>query len=471
MIKTVQVTLPVLKRAIRTMTSQPPTTRSSRSSLTIGLALAFSLVAAFATGSPAQAHRIGKHYSQHKYMLDAYSYKRLQRAQKLMGQKRYVEARGILKSLLSYDRYDTYPRALCLEMIANTYIFEGNYRAAVPYVTKAVKTNGLPPRQQRNLLYNAAITYSNIHEPIQAITYLRQYMAQRGSRPPSGSQVVFLAQTYYQANQPRKARQYAREAINLKKQKGLKPPEVAYEIILNTYVKEKNFSASAKTLQAMLRHWPQQASFWSALANTQLELHQNTQALQTLQKAYALGQLTSQSDIENLIKLDVLFGNPTQAAIMLQQMMDSHKLPKNSSNLQLLVSAWSRAHNQPKMDQAIAEAAPSAPNGSLYLYEADLCYRQANWSCVARSTRDAIRKGGLAQAGQAYLLEGTALIKMRQYIQAVPLFHQALRYPDAAKQAQQWIKYLNYKASLEAARYGKHPAPSKPQPQKSQVPA
>jgi tetratricopeptide (TPR) repeat protein len=155
-------------------------------------------------------------------------------------------------------------------------------------------------------------------------------------------------------------------------------------------------------------------------------------------------------------------------------MMDSHKLPKNTSNLQLLVSAWSRAHNQAKMEQAITEAAPSAPNGSLYLYEADLCYRQANWSCVARSTQAAIQKGGLAQLGQAYLLEGTALIKMRRYIQAVPIFHRALQYPDAAKQAQQWIKYLNYKASLEAARYGKHPPASsqtKPQPQKSQVPA
>ncbi len=454
------------------MTSQPRTTRPSRSYLTIGLALAFSLVAAFATGAPAQARQIGRHYLKHKYMLDAYSYKRLQRAQKLMAKKRYAEARSILKSLLSYDRYVRYPRALCLEMIANTYIFEGNYRAALPYVTKAVKANGLPANQQRNLLYNAAITYSNVHEPAQAITYLRQYMAQRGSKPPSSSQVIFLAQTYYQANQPQKARQYAREAINLKKQKGLKPPEVAYEIILNTYVKQKNFNASAKTLQSMLHYWPQQTSFWSALANTQLELHQNTQALHTLQKAYALGQLTSRSDIENLIKLDVLFGNPTQAAIMLQQMMDSHKLPKSPTNLQLLVSAWSRARNQPKMEQAIAEAAPSAPNGSLYLYEADLCYRQSNWRCVARSTQAAIRKGGLAQVGQAYLLEGTALIKMRQYIQAVPLFHKALQYPDAAKQAQQWIKYLNYKASLEAARYGKHPTtPSKPQPQKSKTPA
>jgi hypothetical protein len=435
------------------------TNRPHRSTI-VGLALAISVVAGFATGVPAQAQP-GRHYRQHKYMLDPYSYKRLQRAQKLMSRKQYVQARRILQSLLSYDRYDRYPRALCLQLLANSYIYQNNYRASLPYLKKAIKTNGLPSNQERNLLYNAAIAYSNVHQPLKAITYLQDYLARRGAKPPPSSQIIFLAQTYYEAKQPQEARRYARKVINQQRRKGLKPPEVAYEIILNTYVKQKNFSASAKTIQAMLRYWPRQSNFWSALANTQLEMHQNVQALHTLQKAYALGLLTSKNDVENLIKLNVFYGNATEAATMLQQMLDSHRLPKTATNLQLLVNAWSRAHNQVKMEQAITEAAPSAPNGSLYLYEADLCYRQANWNCVAHATRAAIRKGGLTQIGQTYLLEATALIKLKKYIQAEPLFKKALQYPDSAKQAKQWIKYIHYKASIEAARYGKkHPSAS-----------
>jgi hypothetical protein len=47
---------------------------------------------------------------------------------------------------------------------------------------------------------------------------------------------------------------------------------------------------------------------------------------------------------------------------------------------------------------------------------------------------------------------------MHQYQAAIPIFHQALQYKNAASQAAQWIKYLKYKATLEEARHG--PAPT-----------
>ncbi len=405
-----------------------------------------------------------KHRYGHKsFMLNHFSYTRLQRAQKLMKEKRYAHARRVLQSVVSFERYDKYPKALALEMIANTHIFQDNYQAAIPELVEAVRADGLPHAQEQNLLYNTAIAYANVHNAHAAIQMLNQYLAGRsGSKPLGQSQIMFLAQIHYQSGDMAGARKFSRQVIAAAKQKGHIPPQVAYEIILNSYVQQKNYAKSIGVLKSLVHYWPRQSTFWSALANTDLELNHRKQALNVLQVGYTRGLLTSPGDIENLVKLEIMSGNSSQAATLLQNMMADHRLPRNQANLELLVSAWARAGNEMQLARAIQAAAPGAKSGNLYLYEASICMRSANWMCVKHSVTAALHKGGLHDIGQDYLLEGTALIHMHQYQAAVPVFHKALQYKSSATQASQWIKYINYKAALEEARHG--PAPASGQP-------
>ncbi|MHB1544276.1 MAG: tetratricopeptide repeat protein [Gammaproteobacteria bacterium] len=405
-------------------------------------------------GSP--AHPLNAH---HRYMLNHFAYTRLQRAQKLMKQKRYNVARRVLRGLLSFERYDKYPKALALEMIANTHIFQGNYPAAVPLLAEAVRTNGLPRAQEQDLLYNTAIAYANVHKPHAAIQMLNQYLAGRNrAKPLSRSKVMFLAQMHYQVGDYAGARRYSRQVIAAAQKRGRIPPQVAYEIILNSYVTQKNYIKSVGVLKKLVHYWPRQSTFWSALANTDLELNHRKQALSVLQIGYTRGLLTSPGDIENLVKLEIMNGNASQAGTLLQNMMADHRLPRTQSNLELLVSAWARAGNEAQLSRAIQEAAPGSKTGSLFLYEASICFRSANWPCVKHSVTAALRKGGLRGIGQDYLLEGTALIHMHQYQAAIPIFRKALKYKNSTTQANQWLKYLKYKATLEEARHG--PAPT-----------
>ncbi|EQD36867.1 TPR domain protein [mine drainage metagenome] len=396
-------------------------------------------------------------------MLNHFSYTRMQRAQKLIKKKRYNAARRVLRGLLSFERYDKYPKALALEMIANTYMFQGNYHAAIPLLAEAVRTNGLPRAQEQDLLYNTAIAYANVHKSHAALQMLNQYLAGRNkAKPLSQSKTMFLAQIHYQVGDLAGARSFARQVIAAAKRRGSPPPQVAYEIILNSYVTQKNYVKSAAVLRELVRYWPRQSTFWSALANTDLELNHRKQALKVLQIGYTRGLLTSPGDIENLVKLEIMNGNASQAGTLLQNMMADHRLPRTQSNLELLVSAWARAGNEAQLGRAIREAAPGSKTGSLFLYEASICFRSANWPCVEHSVSAALQKGGLSAVGQDYLLEGTALIHMHQYQSAISVFHKALKYKSSVAQATQWLKYLKYKAALEEARHGTAPVSKKP---------
>lgn len=422
-----------------------------------------SVLVAGVAWQPAYASRYGASQQHHRYMLNHFSYMRFKRAQQLIKEKRYSDARRVLRTVLSFERYDKYPRALALEMMANTHIFQGNYPAAIPLLAEAVRTDGLPRSQQHDLLYNTAIAYANVHKPHAAIRLLNQYLAGR-RKPLSQAKVMFVAQLHYQVHDYAGARKYAQQVIAEAKQRGHTPPQVAYEILLNSYVSQKNYAASIPVLQQLVHYWPHEANFRSALANTYLELNHRKHALKVLRNGYARGLLTSPGDIENLIKLEIINGDASQAGTLLQSMLADHRLPSTQGNLELLVSAWARSGNQVQLAHAVREAAPGAKTGSLYLYEASLCFRSANWACVEHSVSSALRKGGLHDIGQDYLLQGTALIHLHHYEAAIPVFHKALQYKSSAKQAAQWLKYINYKAALEEARHGPPPSKKPAQP-------
>ena len=404
----------------------------------------------------AMANRLGQHYSHNRYMLNHTDYLHIKRAEHLINRKEYARARRGLVSFLSFVRYDRYPKALVLDLIAETYLDEGNYRGAVPYMERALAVHGLPRAQQRNLSYNLVIGYVNMRRYHAALNLLNHILPQFRHKPLS--LLSFAAVVHYQAGDYVGAMNYAREVLAADHTAGKTPDKSAYEIILNSDVKDKNYAQAAQTLHAMLRYWPHNSTYWSALVNTELEMKHDRRALGTLNHAYQLGLVRDQADLRNLVSLELSYGNPVTAATLLKSLIASGRIPNSQRNKELLVAAWARAHNTAELARAVAAAAPGAKTGSMYMYEASMCYQKSDWVCVTRSVRKALAKGAMSktQTGNAYVLLGTAYVKRKLYGPALPVFKKVLTgYGTGVhKQAAQWIKYLSYRLSIEEARHG-----------------
>lgn len=408
-------------------------------------------------GTSARASRLGEHYYRHKYMLNHTDYLQIKRAEKLINRKEYARARRHLLSFLSYVRYDRYPKALALDLIAETYLDESNYRAAASYLRRAYDMHSLPHAQQRNLAYNLVIAYENIGMHAEALRLLNKVLPQ--FRHPPTSLISFAALVHYQAHDLAGARRLAREVIARDRAAGKAPDKTAYEIILNSYVTGKDYAKAAQTLHTMLHYWPDEPAYWSALANTELEMKHDRHALAILKQAYTRGFVHDESDLSNLVSLEMSYGNPATAATLLQSLIAAGHLPDTQRNKELLVAAWARAHNEAALARAVAAAAPGARTGKMYMYEASMCYEKNDWICVTRAVRSAIAKGGMnpTQTGNAYILLGTAYVKRKMYGAALPIFKKALSggYGKSVHhQAVVWLKYLNYRLSIEEARHG-----------------
>jgi hypothetical protein len=404
----------------------------------------------------AQAGRIGEHFYRGKYMLNHTDYLHIKRAEQLINRREYARARRGLIRFLSYVRYDRYPKALVLDLIAETYLDESNYRAAVPYMERALAVHGLPPAQQRNLAYNLVIGYVNSRRYRAALNLLNRILPQFPH--PSTSLLSFAATVHYQAGDLVGAKELANEVLAKNRAAGKAPDKQAYEIILNADVRQKNYPQAAQTLRSMLHYWPHTGAYWSALVNTELEMKHDRQALATLNRAYQMGLIHDQADLSNLVSLEMTYGNPATAATLLQSLIASGRLPNTQRNKELLVAAWARAHNPAALARAVAAAAPGAKTGQMYMYEASLCYQKNDWICVSHAVRQALAKGGMSvrQTGNAYVLLGTAFVKRKMYGPALTTFKKVITgYGNSVhKQAAQWIKYLKYRLSLEEARHG-----------------
>lgn len=410
----------------------------------------------------AQARRIGQHFYHAKYVLNHTDYLQIKRAEHLINKKEYARARGGLLSFLSFVRYDRYPKALVLDLIAETYLDESNYHDAVPYMRRALAVHGLPATQQRNLSYNLVIGYVNSRRYHAALNLLDHILPQY-THPPL-SLISFASTVHYQAGDLTGAKRLANEVLARDRAAGKAPDKSAYEIILNADVTQKNYPAAANVLHTMLHYWPHNAAYWSALVNTELEMKHDRQALAALNHAYQMGLVHDQADLTNLVSLELSYGNPATAATLLQSLVASGRLPNSQRNKELLVAAWARAHNSVELARAVSAAAPGAKTGDMYMYKASMCYQKNDWICVSRSVRQALAKGGMSrvQTGNAYVLLGTAYVKRKMYGPALPIFKRALNgYGKGVhKQVVSWIKYLKYRLSIEEARHG--PAAIKP---------
>jgi hypothetical protein len=94
---------------------------------------------ALSPAAPAQKAPSSSSDQTNSYTLSQDTYDQVTRAQKLMGDGNYQQARSVAQSLLARaSKESKYAEALVDEIIAQTYLLQKNYDAAEPYLEKIV---------------------------------------------------------------------------------------------------------------------------------------------------------------------------------------------------------------------------------------------------------------------------------------------------------------------------------------------
>lgn len=415
--------------------------------------LALSPPAAYAQKAPG-GEQGGSQTNQ--YTLSQDTYNQVNRIQGLLSKDKYEQAVSVAKSLLPKAHHESpYAEALVNQLIAQAYLMMKDYSKAEPYLQNIVTLNALQPQSQQSVIYELATIYLSQQKYDQSINLYKQVLgqAEKNKQIPDPSLYYHLGLAYSFKGDYPQAYKYITEGIqkreNPQTPKGQKPvkplpvPKDWYQNLFIVVYKMKDYHKANDIAKLMVSKWPNDKDFWNYYANTYLFLHDDKSATAVYALMYKRGMLKGKDDYMQLASLYLEQKAPYKAGMLLEKAMNEGIVPKTADNYDQLASIWSQAQEWDKALDALGKEAALSPTGDIYLRQASIYLSKQDYAKAVSSAQEAIKKGGLKNTGQAWMLLGQAAYQAKDVATALHAFHEAENYKSEEKNARGWIKYVN----------------------------
>ena len=358
----------------------------------------------------------------------------LTEAQEFGEADQFDEAIKTLKKLERFKDMNSYELANMHSFYAFIYYQMENYRGAISAYESVLAQPDLPEVMETSAIYALGQLYFTIEDYPKSIELLERWFARANN--PGPEPYVFLSQAYYQQKQYRKAVEPLDKAMAIAKQQG-KTIKENWLLLKRVYHYElKEYPKVAAVLNQLIAAYPKR-EYWNQLSSVYGELQQTDKQLAVLELAYMQGYLDRSQDLRNLAQLFMLNGDPLRGAQVLEKAMQEGIVEEDFANLRLLSQAWGSAREDDKALPILQRAASLSSDGKLDLRIAYSFMNTDKYVEAADAAREALRKGGLRNPGEARILIGTALFNADRLNEAKAAFQQA----DGTR-AKQWLSHI-----------------------------
>jgi tetratricopeptide (TPR) repeat protein len=201
----------------------------------------------------------------------------------------------------------------------------------------------------------------------------------------------------------------------------------------------------------MINLWPGERPYWVQLSGFYSQTGKDQDAFSVLEVAYRAGLLTRESELITLVNYYSFFDNPFRGARLMEREMEAGRIARTVKNLTLLSQLWSQAREHKRAIPVLQSAAQSSGDGELYYRLGQVLLADEQYAAADRALTQALNKGGMnaQKTGDAWLLIGTARFSAAkpedcdQRARARQAFVNAQRYPASARQAADWVRYID----------------------------
>jgi len=335
---------------------------------------------------------------------------------------------------------NAYEAAVVRELTADLYVARGDYANALSTLQPVVQQGVLPGAEQREaqLTLGKLLVANGQYQP--GLDMLRNSL--QGQENPPPDVLMALAQGYAQSGQCRQALPEAKRAVDT----SADAPVEWYQLLISCLVQAKDYAGAAEQLEAALSHYPEQTQYWAQLGNAYAQAGDPSKALAVYALMYRQGLIRQSQDYLDLASLYMQNNVPYQAALVLQEGLQSGAVPASEANYTLLAEAWQDAGDLDRAVAALGEAGKQSKTGDPLVAQAQIYTQRHEWFSAIDTAKKAIAKGGLKRPGRAWLLQGIAQVQNRQYDEGTASLREAAKYDDSRAQADAWLHYLSVRS-------------------------
>ena len=353
--------------------------------------------------------------------------------------KNYDAAYAALKEAQAVEPKTPYESYMVDELGWYVLLQKQQLPAAAEALERAVNSGFVPPAEVTPRLKPLSQIYYQAQNYPKAAEYGNKYLAQV---PTDATIAVLVAQSYYLQKDFANTR-----AIAEKYTAGVaQPNEQLLLLALRSNFELKDRAATMKTLESLVRYYPQQ-KYWEDLLTNQLYETKGDGELRTL---YRLMEQTSTLDkadeYTEMATVLIAGGYPGEAQQVLERAMSAN-----------LVSGDAKGRAQADLDKARTQAAADrkdlagaekalaeAKTGNQMVATGKLYFSVGEYAKAADAIQKGLAKGGVTDLDDANALLGIALVRADKPAEARPAF-EAVKGAKYAEIARLWLLYVDTK--------------------------
>jgi len=347
----------------------------------------------------------------------------------------FIGANKVVDQLITEAEADSYDMDILLETRARILIQQTRYAEAIKPMEGALDiadrhhfNNAKQTMDIVNLLaqlYNQTADDSHKTKAEQLASYEKAvgYMQRwfKLSTKPNEDISFYYAQLLYgeavaknsEHPDPELIRQ-AREQVEKVLLMSVHPKPSTYAFLLATLNQEQDYLRASEIVELMLSRNPSSKSYWADLVMFYMIMGQNTKdekkireynirAINSIERAQALGYLRTQKDNFNLFTLYYNSNQFGKAADILHDGLMSGNIDPILANWQLLASSYEQTNQEFKAIDALKEAAKRFPaNGELDVKIAQVYYGLGDSEKSFEYSKIAVEKGGVSKPLQTW---------------------------------------------------------------------
>lgn len=366
-------------------------------------------------------------------------YELITEANELADNKDEAGARRLIEKGKAFEDLTPYEIAQLHNFSGFLYYNDGKYPQAKRDYETVLKQPEIPEGlRQQSLRILAQIMY--VTEDYQnSIRYAQQYMDEAGEDPDMYS---LIGTSYFQLDQLPKIIPPLERAIELAKERGVSTKENWWLLLRAAYWDKKDYRKVREILETLVVNWPKK-DYWTQLSAIYYELKDEPKQLAAYEAAHDQGLLERSSELIQMAQLFMQAEVPYKGAKVLEKGLADGIVEKNVRSYRLLSQAWQMAQEDRKAIGPLNEAASLSDDGELYARLAQSYLNLSEYKNCIDASRKALDKGKLKATGNAWLIMGMCQFETKALNSAKASFQSAAKFEKSAKNARNWLKYVD----------------------------
>ncbi|ASP39863.1 hypothetical protein CHH28_14805 [Bacterioplanes sanyensis] len=389
------------------------------------------------------------------------TYENLNDIQTLLAEENWSEAREELDELLE-DLQPGFGKALALQLSGQYWLAREDNVKAIADFENALAQNAFAPAQQSGMATNVAQLYLAEQQPQNAQQMLEKRLpklleAEQAEQKKTGKTAQFvqpmamitLATAYQLQENYAPSIKWVERAIERRQVLGKGPQENWWRMLMVAQYRENQWQNALRSLDMLIGLAPEKESYWQQQAGIYQQQNQAAKALTVLETAYAGGYLKQTQSFLLLVQLQINQGLPERAGRILAQGIQSGVIEQTERNWRLLATAWQQGRERQQAIQALQQASKTPgikakDSGELLYRAAQLAMQDGDHQAVIDNANAALNKELSDKSrAQLLLLAGGSAFQAGMGAEARAFFRQALKLPQSAGTARQWLDYID----------------------------